>query len=319
MTPDDAHCPLCGSTRIRRFKAVPNDVPNPSERLSLRECENCNLAWQFPVGRSFAESVEHHTSQYQQQQANSYFDPARRIAIAKLEVAFLTECMGKTGSLFDVGAGDGTFVSAAAEQGWICLGIDPAGTEQDWQTYGSGGTSRLVRGTLRDLPRAERFDAITMWDVIEHLQDPEPILAETVGLLHENGMLVLETGNFQSVSRIESGDRWWGYAQDHRWYFSPANLPQLLRRAGYKHIYYCSRTLRPWWQGTRRYEGPSLVQTLKKSVRNPLAVMEQIHRHKALQIAAHNSREWAGLGIVTVVATKGPSCQPTETNGLIKL
>jgi hypothetical protein len=132
-------------------------------------------------------------------------------------------------------------------------------------------------------------------------------------------MLIIETGNYQSVSRIEAGDRWWGYAKDHRWYFSPANLALLLKRVGYRYVYYYSRALRPWWQGTRNYEGPSPVQTLKKIVRNPLAVVEKMRIHQALQMMPNSAGEWAGLGIFTAIATIRPINEATKEKGLIEL
>lgn len=314
-----SHCPLCASIRVWAFKVVPNDVPGAAAVLPLNECLDCGLAWQFPRNRSFSESVKHHTSKYSEQQSNSYFDPTKRIAIAVTELNFLGECVDQPGTLLDVGAGDGTFISVAAEHGWSCTGIDPAGTTSDFSLHPNGGKSRLIRGTMNDLSMDGKFDVITMWDVIEHLEDPEPIIEATTGLLQDDGILVLETGNFQSADRIVSGDRWWGYAEDHRWYFSPLNLRRLLNRAGYRFVYYSTRTLRPWWKGTHFYDGPSRVRTFRGIIRSPFSALSQLKIHKALADAAVAYRNWAGLGIVTVVASMKPLQYQAGENTFIEI
>ncbi|HRX78439.1 MAG TPA: class I SAM-dependent methyltransferase, partial [Pirellulaceae bacterium] len=76
----------------------------------------------------------------------------------------------------------------------------------------------------------ESFDVITLWDVIEHLEDPRAVLATAKRLLKNDGILVLETQNVESVFARLMGRRWHHYKfEEHLWHFSPTTLSALLR------------------------------------------------------------------------------------------
>lgn len=306
MQPSPLHCPLCGHASPVALSAVPSDVALDAPTLGLLECRACGLAWQYPVLRSVEQSVDRHTRKYQEKDQGSYFDPERRRAIAGAEMAFIGQLRGEPGTLLDVGAGDGTFVSVAAESGWRCVGVDPAAQAREFAPSQSGGTATLLRGTLDALDPQRRFDVVSMWDVIEHLDDPEPVLSACADRLDADGMLVIETGNFQSEARLRAGKTWWGYAADHRWYFSPPNLVRLLKRFGFAHVAHGNRTLRPWWKGTQRFAGPALGATLRRMVRAPGSAVQAVRLHRELRDAAERYGSWGGLPIVTIVATRRP-------------
>ena len=145
-----------------------------------------------------------------------------------------------------------------------------------------------------------------MWDVIEHLTDPEELLRAAVPFLKDTGLLIIETGNFQSAERILKGPKWWGYAADHRWYFSPLNAARLLHKAGYEHCVLAKKVLRPGWNGTAAYKAPSWPRRLKRLARNPLALLDAVEQWKLLKKAEREWMQWAGLGIFTIAASRHP-------------
>lgn len=107
MQPGPLNCPLCGRSEPVASSALPSDLPNAATDLVIRECRGCGLAWQYPVVRSVEQSVDRHTQKYREKLEGSYFDPARRQAIARTEMAFIEQLRGEPGTLLDVGAGDG--------------------------------------------------------------------------------------------------------------------------------------------------------------------------------------------------------------------
>ena len=274
--------------------------------MGIRECLDCGLAWQFPRLRTVDESSKILSGRYEAQEDGSYCDPQRRRAVAGTELAFLEEFYEAPGKLLDIGAGDGAFIAQAADHGWECIGVDPAAKPDLGLRTPGGGRFTLVQGTLKDLGLTEQFDAITLWDVVEHLDDPVEVLDKAVSLLKDSGILIVETGNYQSVDRIVSGPDWWAYMTDHRWYFAPPTMRQLLNRSGLRYVALGSRVLRPWWLGRHSYDGPSNLQTLRKMLRHPLAASRTIRQHKMLRTAAVSWNRWAGLGIFAIAASRQP-------------
>src|SRR5207247_3222651 len=80
------------------------------------------------------------------------------------------------------------------------------------------------------------FDVITMWDVIEHLADPQQELRHAHTLLRAGGLLALSTMNVETWFPRLLGRRWPWYMQMHLYYFTPATLSQMLKRAGFEMI-----------------------------------------------------------------------------------
>ena len=313
------NCPFCSSAEINAFSVIPHDVQGAGSSLSIKECLNCGLAWQFPRFRTAAESVKILSRRYEEQEQGSYCDPQKRRAVSGVELEFLESFVEAPGKLLDIGAGDGTFVAQAAAHGWDCIGLDPAARQNPELRPSGPGSFTLIEGTLKDLDPAQRFDAITMWDVIEHLDDPADVLTNALPFLKDTGILIVETGNYQSVDRIVSGADWWAYMADHRWYFAPPTVHQLLKKFGLEYVALGPRVLRPWWNGRHSYDGPSKWRTLKKMVRHPLTGLQTVRQYKLLRTAAAHWNRWANLGIFAMVASRQPIRSYKGNGGLIDL
>ena len=134
----------------------------------------------------------------------------------------------------DVGAGDGAFLQAAVDEGWRQWDWSPPLNETAKTKEGFG--SLPAQWMIWEF--AERYDVITLWDVIEHVDDPRGLIEKCVSLLNIGGYLVLETGNYQSAERIVSELDWWAYQADHRWFFAPKILHSLMEAAGLVDITY---------------------------------------------------------------------------------
>jgi hypothetical protein len=72
-----------------------------------------------------------------------------------------------------------------------------------------------------------------MWDVVEHLRDPVAVLHLLRDRLGEDGVLFIETANYENWRRIVEGDRWGLYLFDHHFYFTPHSLESATERAGF--------------------------------------------------------------------------------------
>jgi 2-polyprenyl-3-methyl-5-hydroxy-6-metoxy-1,4-benzoquinol methylase len=309
---------LCDSAAIEAFKAKAHDGPSIRADVFVRCCHSCDMAWQFPRGRTAEQSAASLTSSYAAAQQDTYFDPRRRAAVVESEFAFMDALFDTPGTLLDIGAGDGAFIAHAASCGWDCVGVDPAASPSEAMTAATGRV-RLIRGVLDDLPSGQRFDAVTLWDVIEHADDPEALLEAAAARLAPDGVLVIETGNYQSVDRASAGADWWGYALDHRWYFGPPAVRELLMRAGMTHAALASRVLRPWWTGRRVPTPPSHAALAKSMVRHPARAPESWRRFREMQRAARTWPEWGGLGIVTVAASRRPLARTHAREALVAL
>jgi SAM-dependent methyltransferase len=134
------------------------------------------------------------------------------------------------GSLLDVGAGRGRFVAAAQRAGWSAKGIEPSdrGVGAAASVYGV----TLQRGTLADA--AGTYDAVVLWHVLEHLDDPDAAVEHVASLLAPGGALLVGVPNLASVQARLGGERWFHLdLPRHRTHFTPLGLRLLLERHGF--------------------------------------------------------------------------------------
>jgi 2-polyprenyl-3-methyl-5-hydroxy-6-metoxy-1,4-benzoquinol methylase len=141
------------------------------------------------------------------------------------------------GRVLDVGAAAGFFVSEAAKRGWDARGIDISAEMVQWGRRRLG--VELDRQTLAELEAEPgSFDAVTMWDYIEHALDPRDDLLRARHLLRPAGVIALSTGDAASLTAKVSAGRWHLLTPRHHNYFFTANSLRLfVRRHGFEVVY----------------------------------------------------------------------------------
>lgn len=216
---DAIGCPLCG-----RPCAPVRFAARYGMQTSVAQCSQCRLAYQTPrpseaASRAYMNWRWSSTGRYVTDSPGK-----RRSAQRKLQQ--LRSILPQPGRLLDFGAGSGVFVRACLDEG-----IDATGVEQSASAIARACEFYDVR-LLESLPDT-RFDAITLWDVVEHLRDPVALLGELRGRLGADGALFMTTGNYENWRRIADRERWGLYLLDHHYYFTPESLAATARRAGF--------------------------------------------------------------------------------------
>ena len=147
------------------------------------------------------------------------------------------------GRLLDVGSARGTFLGLARDAGWQAEGVELSRRHVE-QARARGLVVHEGDVASAPLP-AGAFAAITMWDVLEHVNDPHAVLATARRLLAPGGVLLVFTIDTTSLFNA-AGDalfRMSGgravrqlellYDHRHNSYFTQAALSRILRDAGF--------------------------------------------------------------------------------------
>lgn len=157
---------------------------------------------------------------------------------------------GGHGALLDVGAGNGLLVKIAKEEfGWRSRGIELSLAEVEFAK--AVLDVEIERLMLSDIP--EKFDAVTSFNVLEHVIDPQGFLREISERVESGGLLVLSTPNPASIKARVKGLRKWGMISPphHINIFTRKSLELAVDKAGFDVISYDSissyiRFLRRW-------------------------------------------------------------------------
>ncbi len=137
--------------------------------------------------------------------------------------------------LLDVGAYIGVFVETAKAAGWNAIGVEPS----QWAAKVAQAQGLpVIEGTLEAAELVgQRFDVVTMWDVIEHVADPMAELAKSFDLLEPGGFLAVHTMDIDSLAAKVMGRRWPWLMDMHIHYFSKRTLAEMLERVGFEVVW----------------------------------------------------------------------------------
>ncbi len=208
--------------------------------IDVLECDNCGHVY---------------SSYKQEQDYNAYFGNTINTgdhfwwnkAHEKMYNEFFRKfIINNKGKLLDVGCGLGYF-------------LEKINSYPDWETFGceiskpavefAGNKLKLKNifcGRIEESEFEENFfDIITLWDVIEHIPDPRPLLSSLRKILKPRGKLFIHTPNSQiqiPKARIKkllygmNSKKHYLEAKDHINIYSPKTISMLLKQNNYNNI-----------------------------------------------------------------------------------
>ncbi len=197
----------------------------------------------------------------------------------------LESTLGKPGRLLDVAAGAGLFVATAALRGWTASGVElsPAAVGFGRRVLGVD----LREGTAESIVSiGEPFDAVTLFDAIEHFYDPVAVLRAAYAVLRPGGIIMITTPNYQALSRMALGLDWAILSPlEHLYYFDARSMRAALAAAGFAQV-----------SIHRRYSGWKLYETM-----NP----HHTHAPRTLRARAYLAAVLASWPVFRVVQFAG--------------
>lgn len=233
-------CPLCGAREQSTF-AVGFDY----ELLTCRNlwrfvrCADCDHVWLNPRPALSELQTIYPQSYY----AYNYEETINPIAVRGKRLldelktrGILRQLPALPGRYLDVGCGSGRFLKA----------LERRGLARD-HLYGLELDNRLVTKLVaegyqvacdrvescRTIPEGQ-IDLISMFHVIEHLDDPRGVVRKLASWLAPGGVLAIETPNLASIdARMFRSGFWGGYHIPRHWHiFTADHLRRILEEAG---------------------------------------------------------------------------------------
>lgn len=219
-----AQCPGCLGNNTN-LHVVKNSYP-------IRRCSNCELLFVHPQP-----SKEELSKLY----SASYFSRGNKYVAAldpKHDPNWLNDqskvkvvkrwCSG--GHLLDIGCALGGFLAVAKEHGFEVEGVEVVEYAAE-----QARTKLRIKVASSDIYSAqlapESYDVITMWDVIEHLTDPNLAFEKILRALRPKGYVAFSTGDVWSTWARLTGKRWQLLTPpQHLYFFSERSMSGLLKR-----------------------------------------------------------------------------------------
>jgi SAM-dependent methyltransferase len=175
------------------------------------------------------------------------------------------------GRVLDIGAGDGEWLDLVRECGWQVAAVEPDPIARE-RIKGRGIE---VRDSARAwLPSVGTFDAVTLSHSIEHVHEPDGLLAAAFELLRPGGQLFVETPNLDAVAHRHFGRNWISLDPPrHLILFNRRSLRNAVSSAGFTRIRFRQRPplLPEIWRESKRIAA-GLDPLVADGPDNPIAV-----------------------------------------------
>jgi SAM-dependent methyltransferase len=240
-------CPLCGSTNIKlHLEGTPHALDPMAFGSSRRElsfgrilrCEVCNLG--FSETRPAEDQL---MNLYRQLDVTVYEAEAPgRTRTAQRHLSILRRYAAQPGRLLDVGCASGRFLSACADAGWEVVGLEPSQALSELAKRLLQDRAEILPVTLQEATfDPSCFDAVTMWDVLEHVPYPSEFLRKAATLLKPGGFLLANVPNLDSLQARFWRSRWPLFLPEHLNYFNRQSLALCGEQSGVQLVAFGSR------------------------------------------------------------------------------
>ncbi|MCK9168908.1 MAG: methyltransferase domain-containing protein [Treponema sp.] len=234
-------CPVCGTDEPEK-----SIIKARTEKRTFRRCPSCGMiymAWTID-GKDADYNKSYFAEQYKNQYGKTYledFEPIKKQGIRRIyeinSVFKNRRHLSSKPAVLDIGCAYGPFLSAAADDGWQVFGTD---ISPDAVSYVQ---SKLffpaACASFPDFDAAlefgvQRFDAVTMWYVIEHFRDLETVLKLVSALVKEEGVFAFSTPSAEGVSaKLRTESFYVQSPADHYTLWEPSKADNILKKFGF--------------------------------------------------------------------------------------
>lgn len=254
------NCPLCGSEKISEYLKA-NDHLLTHETFLINKCDSCGFLYTQgapaagEIGRYYQslDYVSH--SDTREGLMNKIYHVGRSLMLRKK--FGMVKKVAKGRKLLDIGCGTGYFPAFMKSKGFRVAGVevDPVARAFAQKKFSIPAYSPedFMNGEIEG-----NFDVITLWHVLEHLDDFNLYLEKMLGQLEPGGALVIALPNCSAFDARHYKDYWAGWdVPRHLWHFTPLTFKILVEKHGLKIMKMKRLSLDPFYNAmlSEKYRG----------------------------------------------------------------
>jgi SAM-dependent methyltransferase len=268
-TADVPSCPVCGASEFAQYAVgFDYELLTCSNPWRFVQCLHCRHVWLNPRPAVSALPVVYPPTYYAYNYSaiNLIARKSKELLDRRKIARIVRHCPAPPRSYLDVGCGDGRFLRVMEK-----LGVPRGalyGLELDQRVVdrlrSEGYTGVLCERaeTVSSFPEGG-IDLVTMFHVIEHVDNPGTVVSRIRRWLPPGGIFALETPNLDSWdARLFQRTYWGGYHIPRHWnLFTPASISRLLQENGLEVLTTVFQTGHSFWMYSLhhfvRYDGKS--------------------------------------------------------------
>lgn len=215
-------CIVCGNQDEKRFT-----IRYRKTNCSIVRCADCSFCFIPPYYRKAVDYTQYKTPEAVQEVARG--DLWLKIQRNLLQYRLIRRYR-KSGKVFDIGCGFGHFLLAGKQ-----LGYEVSGVETSKANIAFIRNQFQIQVDENDFLKVQEdttYDIMTLWDVLEHIDDADRIIEKTSRMLRPGGTVFVQVPQLGSFFSALMRGNWWAMGLDHVNYFSRKTIRRLFDKNG---------------------------------------------------------------------------------------
>lgn len=225
------NCPVCES-KLSDNLIICKDHTVSKESFAISRCRNCGFLYTNPRPSEQRLGSYYESEDYisHNKKSNSLINRIYKIArkfTVRSKVAMINKFTANKNTLLDIGCGTGEFINEAKKNKWHINAVEP-GTLARKSAEELNGIS-----IYEDIHKIEKtkFDAITMFHVLEHVADLNGTMKKVRKLLHKEGSLFIALPNSASWDSTHYKNDWAAFdVPRHLYHFNQETAALLFKK-----------------------------------------------------------------------------------------
>lgn len=159
------------------------------------KCMDCEMIYLNPVFKD--EHLENHYRNNHDCQSEIATNESEFYTALYTKGLHAIQAVAPKGNILDIGCSSGNFLDIALSCGWKTYGVELNEKEAHYATQ-KGHT--VYNKLLEDVVFDEKINAVSLWDVFEHLKDGRAYLTQIKELLSSSGVIFLQIPSADSLA-----------------------------------------------------------------------------------------------------------------------
>jgi ubiquinone/menaquinone biosynthesis C-methylase UbiE len=228
-------CPVCDANSFSFYLEVIDDFLS-KENFSISKCNNCHFLFTNPFPDESIISEYYKSDLYLSHPKSGFtlfgllYNFIRSLNVHSKYTAVTKDLI--KGNVLDIGCGSGDFLYYCKKKNWKVSGIEPNIKARDFASKRIG--ERIYEPKEQKEFKDKSFDLITLWHVLEHIENLDMQFLEVKRLMKKNGRLVIALPNHRSYDAQKYLEKWaaWDVPR-HLHHFDIDTITLLANRNGF--------------------------------------------------------------------------------------
>jgi len=206
-----------------------NDYTVSGELYQVKLNKEFDMLVTTPVPKNLGEYYKSEDYISHTDAKDSLFDKAYHFVktiTLKRKLKLINSLSQTSKTILDVGAGTGEFLKVCQDNSWEVFGTEP---DLDARKIAKNKGINLQENLSKI--NSQKFDIITLWHVLEHVENLQEYIKSLKELLKVDGKIIIAVPNYKSFDATSYNEFWAAFdVPRHLWHFSQTSISKLFNK-----------------------------------------------------------------------------------------